>query len=217
MENDRRSHSRHAFAHRRPTLPPLYDACLGMEEFHGAAEDDYDSLTEFPCPFCSEAFDVISLCLHIDKKHPWEHTKGACPICQTRIEFDMVDHIEVQHGDYFKKSRVYKGSSDFNSMLRKLCDSSDQTFLEESSCLNFPSNTAPDPLLSRFIGNFPMTDPLEVTPLESSNRETMADKLSDEKAVESAEPSSSFEDEEQVRRTEFLQGLVISTIFDNFF
>lgn len=33
----------------------------------------------------------------------------------------------------------------------------------------------------------------------------------------SVEPSSSFEDEEGVRRTEFLQGLVISTMFDDFF
>lgn len=217
MENDRRSHSLHAFARRRPTLQPFYDACLGLEEFHGAAEDAYDSRTEFPCPFCSEAFDVISLCFHIDKKHPWEYRKGACPICQTRIEFDMVDHIEVQHGDYFKNSRFYKDSSEFHSILRKLCDSSDQSFLEESSCLNFPSNTAPDPLLSTFMWNFPMADELEVTPLESSNRETMTDKLSDEKVVESARPSSSFEDEEQVRRTEFLQGLVISTMFNDFF
>lgn len=30
----------------------------------------------------------------------------ACPICQARIEFDMVDHIEVQHGDYFKVSVI---------------------------------------------------------------------------------------------------------------
>lgn len=58
----------------------LVDACLGMEEFHGVAEDDYDSWTEFPCPFCSEAFDVVSLCLHIDKKHPWEYTKAVIAI-----------------------------------------------------------------------------------------------------------------------------------------
>lgn len=82
-----------------------------------------------------------------------------------------------------QKSQFYKGSSDFHSMLRKLCDSSDQS-LEESSCLNFPSNTAPDPLLSTFMCNFPMADELEVTPLESPNRETMTDKLSDEKVVE---------------------------------
>lgn len=65
------------------SLPPwlcLVDACLGLEEFHGAAEDAYDSRTEFPCPFCSEAFDVISLCFHIDKKHPWEYRKGVIAI-----------------------------------------------------------------------------------------------------------------------------------------
>lgn len=83
-----------------------------------------------------------------------------------------------------QNSRFYKDSSEFHSILRKLCDSSDQSFLEESSCLNFPSNTAPDPLLSTFMWNFPMADELEVTPLESSNRETMTDKLSDEKVVE---------------------------------
>ncbi|THU44130.1 hypothetical protein C4D60_Mb02t04160 [Musa balbisiana] len=83
---------------RQPTFQSLVDDCLGFDEFDGASEDD-DSRAEFACPFCSEEFDIIGLCYHIDDEHPGESKDGVCPVCAGRVEMDMVDHIAKQHGN----------------------------------------------------------------------------------------------------------------------
>lgn len=46
---------------------------MGFEEIDG--EDDIRE--EFPCPFCSEYFDIIGLCCHIDDEHPVEAKNGV--------------------------------------------------------------------------------------------------------------------------------------------
>lgn len=45
----------------------------GSEEIDG----DNDVREEFPCPFCSEYFDIVGLCCHIDDKHPVEANNGV--------------------------------------------------------------------------------------------------------------------------------------------
>lgn len=32
---------------------------------------------EYPCPFCSEDFDLVGLCCHIDEEHPVEAKSGV--------------------------------------------------------------------------------------------------------------------------------------------
>lgn len=46
---------------------------MGFEEFEG----DDDIREEFPCPFCSEYFDIVGLCCHIDEEHPIEARNGV--------------------------------------------------------------------------------------------------------------------------------------------
>lgn len=46
---------------------------MGFEEFDG----DEDIREEFPCPFCSEYFDIVGLCCHIDDEHPVEAKNGV--------------------------------------------------------------------------------------------------------------------------------------------
>ena len=46
---------------------------MGFEEIDG--EDDIRE--EFPCPFCSEHFDIVGLCCHIDDEHPVEAKNGV--------------------------------------------------------------------------------------------------------------------------------------------
>ncbi|RRT71514.1 hypothetical protein B296_00001875 [Ensete ventricosum] len=87
------------------------------------------------------------------------------------------------------RNRFHKDSSDFqsiSSLLRKdLCDSNLQAFLGGSSYTDSPSDSAPDPLLSSFIVNYPMADPLEDARLELPEKTSMVDKISVEKVVES--------------------------------
>lgn len=73
---------------------------MGFEEIDG--EDDIRE--EFPSPFCSEHFDILSLCCHIDDEHPVEAKNGVCPVCALRVGVDMVAHITLQHGNIFKIS-----------------------------------------------------------------------------------------------------------------
>ncbi|XWS42345.1 hypothetical protein CRYUN_Cryun16bG0006700 [Craigia yunnanensis] len=76
------------------------DMFMGFEEIDG--EDDIRE--EFPCPFCSEYFDIVGLCCHIDDEHPVEAKNGVCPICAMRVGVDMVAHITLQHGNIIKIS-----------------------------------------------------------------------------------------------------------------
>lgn len=50
------------------------DMFMGFEDFDG----DDDIREEFPCPFCSEYYDIVGLCCHIDDEHPMEAKNGVC-------------------------------------------------------------------------------------------------------------------------------------------
>ncbi|CAL9079000.1 unnamed protein product [Musa textilis] len=222
MEADSWSRLTSESKRRQSTFQSLVDECLVLDEFDGASEDD-DSRAEFACPFCSEEFDLIGLCCHIDDEHPDESKDGVCPVCAARVEMDMVDHIAMQHGSFFKmpwRSRFHKDSSDFqsiSSLLRKdLCDSNLQAFLGGSTYTDSPSDSAPDPLLLSFIVNYPMADPLEDVRLEPLEKTSMVDKISVEKVVESVEPSLSDKDQGRARSSKFVRELVLSTIFEGF-
>ncbi|KAF5206997.1 Dehydration-induced [Thalictrum thalictroides] len=76
------------------------DLYLGFEEID--ADDEHR--VEFPCPFCTEDFDIIGLCCHIDDEHPVEAKNGICPVCGMTVGMDMVGHIAMQHGQFFKIS-----------------------------------------------------------------------------------------------------------------
>ncbi|PPD79534.1 hypothetical protein GOBAR_DD23536 [Gossypium barbadense] len=114
------------------TLQSRSDMFMGFEEIDG--EDDIRE--EFPSPFCSEHFDILSLCCHIDDEHPMEAKNGVCPVYAMKVEVDM----------HKRKSRK-GGSHSTLSRLRKE--------LREGN-LQSSSNSAPDPLLSSFI--LPMVD-----------------------------------------------------------
>ncbi|KAL0412928.1 UNVERIFIED_CONTAM: protein dehydration-induced [Sesamum radiatum] len=38
---------------------------------------DHDIREEYPCPFCSEYFDIVGLCCHIDDEHPVDADNGV--------------------------------------------------------------------------------------------------------------------------------------------
>ncbi|EEE63402.1 hypothetical protein OsJ_18214 [Oryza sativa Japonica Group] len=105
----------------------------------------------YNCPFCGEDFDFVAFCCHVDDEHAVEAKSGntciisvdigifvvlckywvaakldsfwVCPICATRVGVDLIGHLTMQHGSYFKILPVAEPSKDLHS------DSSDNNFL----------------------------------------------------------------------------------------
>ncbi|XP_034930170.1 protein DEHYDRATION-INDUCED 19 homolog 3 [Populus alba] len=193
------------------------DMFMGFEEIDG----DDDIREEFPCPFCSEYFDIVGLCCHIDDEHPVESKNGVCPVCAMRVGVDMVAHITLQHGNIFKMQRKRKsrrgGPHSTLSLLRKeLREGNLQSLLGGSSCIVPSSNAAPDPLLSSFI--LPMVDDFTSSQPSFLSETSSAKKSTDGNVSERnrKSPPMSIEDkEEKAKRSEFVQGLLLSTILDD--
>jgi hypothetical protein len=190
---------------------------MGFEEFDG----DDDIREEFPCPFCSEYFDIVGLCCHIDEEHPVEAKNGVCPVCAMRVGVDMVAHITLQHGNIFKMQRKRKsrksGAHSTLSLLRKeLREGNFQSLFGGSSCIVSSSNAAPDPLLSSFI--LPMGDDFvsgqHLFSTETSSLKKSSEEKVSERNVQSS-PLSIKDKEEKAKRCEFVHGLLLSTILDD--
>nr|AFK46835.1 unknown [Lotus japonicus] len=191
--------------------------------FMGFDENDVDDdvREEFLCPFCSEYFDIVGLCCHIDEEHPMEAKNGVCPVCASRVGVDMVAHITLQHGNIFKMQRKRKsrkgGSYSTLSLLRKeLREGNLQSLFGGSSCIVSSSNSAADPLLSSFIS------PLANEPTSSQphlHTETRSTKKSLDETVSKRNvetPALSDKDkEENAKRCEFVQGMLLSTMLDD--
>ncbi|WOL00299.1 hypothetical protein Cni_G09012 [Canna indica] len=213
--------SRHVDASRDPSLRGWRDLYLGFEEFEGGEDDPR---AEFACPFCSEDFDFVGLCCHIDDEHPVEAKHGVCPFCAANVGNDLVGHLTTQHGSFFKISfirrRKYrKGSSASHAMLsllkKDLREGNFQALLGGSS-YTVPPTAVPDPFISSLIYTLPLDEPSKDVQAESFKEGSLASKSSDAKVVERVEPSLSDKDQkERARRSEFVQGLVLSTIFDD--
>lgn len=201
-------------------LRSRYDMYLGLEDTDGGEDD---SRAEFPCPFCFEDFDLVGLCCHLDDEHPVEvKTEIVCPICAARVAMDIVGHITVQHGNFFKmqhERRLSKGSSRSHSTLsflrKELQDANLRFSCGGSSYTLTSSNAAPDPLLSSFIFSLPEVEPSKDVQAVISDEESTVDEISDDKVENSAEPTLSYQDEERARRSEFVRELVLSTIIDD--
>ncbi|THG06591.1 hypothetical protein TEA_013283 [Camellia sinensis var. sinensis] len=111
------------------------DMFMGFEEIDG----DDDIREEFPCPFCSECFDIVGLCCHIDDEHPVEAKNGVLSYMQRK-----------------RKSRKVGSHSTLSLLRRELREGNLQSLFGGSSCIVSSTNAAPDPLLSSFI--LPMVD-----------------------------------------------------------
>ncbi|KQK06724.1 protein DEHYDRATION-INDUCED 19 homolog 2 isoform X1 [Brachypodium distachyon] len=232
-----RSSSSSSSAARR--LQSRYDLYMGFDEADAGGEEvEARGAEAYNCPFCGEDFDFVGLCCHIDDEHAVEAKSGVCPICATRVGMDLIGHLTMQHGSYFKMQRrrrvrkVSSGSHSLLSLLRKdLRDGNLESFLGGSSYVSNPPAAAPDPFLSSLICSLPVAEPSKDFHSDSSDKTFLLNKFPDEKTVERllnpfsdvkmcfalfrAETSLSEKDQkERVQRSEFARGLVLSTIFD---
>ena len=57
---------------------------IEIDDFDG----DEDLRLEFQCPFCSEDFDLLGLCYHIDEEHHSEPKSGVCDLIKPISIFD---------------------------------------------------------------------------------------------------------------------------------
>ncbi|XP_061369720.1 protein DEHYDRATION-INDUCED 19 homolog 3-like isoform X2 [Gastrolobium bilobum] len=165
------------------------DMLMGFDE----NDVDDDIREEFLCPFCSEYFDIVGLCCHIDEEHPMEAKNG-------------------------RKRKPRKGGSYSTlSLLRKeLREGNLQSLFGGSSCLVSSSNAAPDPLLSSFIS--PLANELNISQPHSQPETRSSKKCSDETVSRRNVESSTLsvkDKEEKGKRCEFVQGLLLSTMLDD--
>ncbi|AES61445.2 protein dehydration-induced-like protein [Medicago truncatula] len=217
MDGDSSWSSRLSSASRRyqAALQSRSDMFMGFDE----NDADEDIREEFLCPFCSEYFDIVGLCCHIDEEHPMEAKNGVCPVCALRVGVDMVAHITLQHGKYMQRKRKSRkgGSYSTLSLLRKeLREGNLQSLFGGSPCIVSSSNAAPDPLLSSFIS--PLGNESASSQSHTHTETRSSKKLSDEVVSKShvETPTMSVKDkEEKAKRCEFVQGLLMSTIFDD--
>ncbi|KAL1546181.1 RING-type E3 ubiquitin transferase [Salvia divinorum] len=167
---------------------------MGFEEI----DMDDDIREEYPCPFCSDYFDIVGLCCHIDDEHPIEAKNGVCPICTMRRK---------------RKSRKSGSHSTLSLLRRELREGNLQSLFAGSSCIVSSSNAAPDPLLSSFI--LPMVEDYESVPSHSSAETTIAKKSTTGSTSERKPPMSVKDQEEKTKRSDFVQGLLLSVMFDD--
>ncbi|CAL0320951.1 unnamed protein product [Lupinus luteus] len=218
MEGDSSWSARLSSASRRyhSALQSRSDMFMGFDENEG----DDDVREEFLCPFCSEYFDIVGLCCHIDEEHPMEAKNGVCPVCALRVGVDMVAHITLQHGSIFKMQRKRRsrkaGSYSTLSLLRKeLREGNLLSLFGGSSCTVSSSNAVPDPLLSSFIS--PLANELASSPPQFLTETRSSKKSSDDtvskRNVET--PLSVKDKEEKAKRCQFVEGLLLSTILDD--
>ncbi|KAE8722856.1 Drought-responsive family protein, putative isoform 2 [Hibiscus syriacus] len=173
------------------TLKSHSDLCIDFEEI----EEDDELMTEYPCPYCSEDFDLLGLCCHIDEEHHLEAGYRVCPVCAQRV------------GDSL---------SPLSSLRKELHDAHYQSLLSRSWSSLSSSNTGPDPLVS-FLYSAPPADSSGSVQPASSTEVTLEEKGSDAKMIEKDVhplPLSDKEHWEKANKCEFVQGLLLSTIFD---
>jgi hypothetical protein len=190
---------------------------MGSEEI----DVDDDIREEYRCPFCSDYFDIVGLCCHIDDEHPAEAKNGVCPVCALRVGVDMVAHITLHHGNIFKMQRKRKsrkaGSRSTLSLLRReLREGAFQSLFGGSSCKVSSNSAAPDPLLSSFI--LPVVEDYENVPSHSSAESTSdkscsTDTISERKVQQP--PMSIKDQEEKTKRCGFVQGLLLSMMVND--
>ncbi|XP_024014835.1 protein DEHYDRATION-INDUCED 19 homolog 3 isoform X1 [Eutrema salsugineum] len=217
MDSDSCS-DRLASATRRYQLafPSRSDTFLGFEEIDG--EEDFRE--EFACPFCSDYFDIVSLCCHIDEDHPMEAKNGVCPVCAIRVGVDMVAHITLLFKMQRKRKSRRGGSHSTLSILRReFPDGNFQSLFGGSSCKlssSSSSNVAADPLLASFIS--PIADGFftsescispETGPVKKTSIQSLPERNA-EKASLSAE-----DHKQKVRLSEFVWELLSSAILDD--
>ncbi|XP_047961142.1 protein DEHYDRATION-INDUCED 19 homolog 4-like isoform X2 [Salvia hispanica] len=172
---------------------------------------------ELACPFCSEDFDVLGLCCHIDADHRIE----ICPYCMIKVRMNMASHVITQHEDVLKALCIKKywntRSRSALFQFRKELQKKHLQSIKESSCVGSSSNAETDSKLLSFANSPRRASKHQTTKDASStkSRVTLLD-ISKDVTIDRIQPIPSKDwHKERASRCNFLQGLVLSTILDD--
>ncbi|KAG6641284.1 hypothetical protein CIPAW_09G062900 [Carya illinoinensis] len=149
-------------------------------------EVDDEVRPDFPCPYCYEDFDIVSLCSHLEDEHSFESKVTVCPICSVKVVQDMLSHITLQHGHLFKLQRrrrlrrvAIPNSQALSLLGRDLREAHLQVLLggggNRSNSVNM-STAATDPFLSSLILNFPASEAEEISKSVAASAEDASTK-----------------------------------------
>ncbi|KAI4301458.1 hypothetical protein L6164_034736 [Bauhinia variegata] len=190
-------------------LKSHFELCIDFDDVDG----DDELKTVYPCPFCTDYFDLLELCCHIDEEHPIESKSGICPVCATWVGSDMVGNI--QHKSRYHKPESY---SSLSFSRKDLEDEHWQSFSAGPSRVVSASRTAHDSWLS-FLHSAAAPDERGNVQHDSSSENIREEIHSDGKLLErDFQPSSPDKNQaEKAQRSEFVQGLLMSTILDSDF
>lgn len=200
---------------------------LGIDDFE--VEDEVRQ--DFPCPYCYEDFDIVSLCSHLEDEHSCESRVTVCPICSVKIVRDMLSHITLQHGNLFKMQRrrrlrrvAIPNSQALSLLSRDLREAHLQVLLGggggyRSNTTASASNAATDPFLSSLVLNFPSSEAEEISKslLSGVSDTCMKNTASSHAWKSSFDPSLSYEEREKrmrqaAGRAGFVQDLLLTTL-----
>ncbi|KAK9756898.1 hypothetical protein RND81_01G128400 [Saponaria officinalis] len=184
-------------------------------------DEDYEVEVDYSCPFCTEDFDIVGLLCHIEEEHYDEAKKGVCPVCDTIVGRDLVEHIALQHENVYKsgsKSMHSDGDSQSNiALIRKeMLERSLKSLLENTSSVASSSTAAADQLLTSFVCAY-STPEAETRPSTSLADAADKEEPTDENELERSMKNCviSEEQEEQTQRSKFVQSLLLSTFLDD--
>ncbi|KAL1553011.1 protein DEHYDRATION-INDUCED 19-like isoform X1 [Salvia divinorum] len=173
------------------------------EETEGEYEEEVNDVEiegkseELACPFCSEDFDVLGLCCHIDADHRVEVKPGICPVCAVK-----------KHRSTRSRSSIY--------LLRKELQEKHLRAVKESPSVGSSSNAAADSMLLSFVNSPQPAYRPQITEAASMSEASLSGKSSYDDSAERFPPSLSTDrNNEMARRSEFVQGLLLSTILDD--
>ncbi|CAN0885523.1 Protein DEHYDRATION-INDUCED 19 homolog 5 [Linum grandiflorum] len=166
----------------------LSDLCI---DFESVEDTDEYLMAYHPCPYCEEEFDLVELCCHIDDEHQFE----------SKSEAHSLQKLKRRKGD-------------LQSSLKKDADD-DEFSVYSRRCATIVSHT--DPFLS-FIQSMPSLDKAEdaqpsISTLIDSEKGKPEDKQCE--SVGCHPPLSVKEHTEKIKRSEFVQGLLLSTMFSD--
>lgn len=188
-------------------------------------EGEDDARCECLCPFCYEELDIISLCSHLERDHCIESKSAECPVCAAKVGKDMLGHISLQHGQFFKMQRrrrfrktTVPSSSTLSLIGKELLEVALQGGNTHRSSTN-ASHGGTDPLLSSLVYNLPVPEASKTTAASeevSETRSSTADNCNLSSCI------SSLTGEECKRKVQavalqvkFVQQLVLSIIFSD--
>lgn len=185
--------------------------------------DDIEVEVDYPCPFCSEDFDIVGLCCHIEEEHFDESKRGVCPMCGAGVGADLVEHIAFQHENLYKSGNKtghsHGDSQSTLALLRKeMLERSLKSILGSSSSVVSSSDAAVDQLLTSFVCSYSTPPGAESTPLRSLADASVKEEVKDMDTLERGIKNciiSEEKQEEQAQRCKFVQSIVFSAMLDD--